>query len=318
MFEWRTGARLGLILMAALLCCLAGAISASAACLPQPSSCGFPDASNTGVPAGTTLTPSGSRTVTTNGAVLSGLEITGTVTVAADNVTIENSRIAKGSGGSGSYVVILNNGADNFTIRDTEISGPASDTSGLESAVWNHYNNPGATATRVYFHRCADCWEGAGTFRDSYMIVDAAYSGSHDEDIYVCGATVDVEHSTLINRHSQTATVFGDAGCGGNRFTVTDSLLAGGGYLLYPQANSDSRIGTMRVTGNRFARCHTRAVYEADSGGTACAGGPDRHGLFPQGGYYGVVAYSYRGRGQIWRGNFWDDNLRPICASGSC
>jgi len=288
-------------------------------CFPQPSRCGYPDATNTGVPLGSSLTPSGPVTVTRDGTTLSGLEIVGRVVVAADDVTIEGSRIAPSWGGSGSYAVILNQGADDFTIRDSEVLGPASRRHGLQSAVWNHYGNPGATATRVYFHRCADCWEGAGTFRDDYMVVDAAYTGSHDEDIYVCGDRVDVDHSTLINRHNQTATVFGDtAGCGGNRFIVTDSLLAGGGFVLYPQANSEARTGSTRVVGNRFARCGTAAVYEKSSGGTSCRGGPDRAGVFPHGGYYGVAAYYYRGKGQAWRRNVWDDNLRPVCPGGSC
>ncbi len=289
-----------------------------AGCFAQPSRCGYPDATNTGVPAGTSLSPSGSVTVSDDGATLSGMRITGSVTIDADNVTIEDSRIFQPQGGEGSYAVILNQGAENFTIRDSEVSGPKRRRGGLESAVWNHYDNPGATASGVYFHGCSDCWEGAGSFRDDYMVVDAAYPGSHDEDIYACGTSVEVEHSTLINRHSQTATVFGDAGCGGNRFIVARSLLAGGGFLLYPQANSDRRVGSMRVVGNRFARCRTRAVYEAATGGTVCAGGPDRHGLFPQGGYYGTVAYSYSGPGQVWRGNFWDDNLRPVCSGGHC
>jgi hypothetical protein len=287
-------------------------------CFPRPSRCGYPDASNTGVPAGTALRPSGSVTVTDDGATLDGLRITGSVTVAADDVTIENSLIVQPSGGSGSYAVALDQGAGGFTIRDSEVLGPSSRTHGLQSAVWNHHDNAGATATRVYFHRCADCWEGAGTFRDDYMVVDAAYPGSHDEDIYVCGATVKVDHSTLVNRHSQTATVFGDAGCGGNRFVVTDSLLAGGGFVLYPQANSSARTGTTRVVGNRFARCSTSAVYEKASGGTSCARGPDASGLFPHGGYYGLAAYYYRGRGQAWRRNVWDDNLRPACPAGHC
>jgi hypothetical protein len=254
--------------------------------------------------------------VTTNGAVLSGLDITGTVTVAADNVTIEKSRITRTSGGSGSYAVILNDGADGFTIRDSEVLGPASDSDGLESAVWNHYNNPGATAERVYFHRCADCWEGAGTFRDDYMVVDAAYGGSHDEDIYVCGTTVNVDHSTLINTHQQTATVFGDTICGGNDFTVTDSLLAGGGFVLYPQANSSSETGSTYISGNRIARCGTSAIYNPNSGGTACSGGADAFGYYPLGGYYGVSAYTYSGPDQIWVGNVWDDSGQPICAGG--
>jgi hypothetical protein len=289
---------------------------ASAACLPQPSACGYPDETNTGVPPGTTLTSSGSRTVSTNGAVLRGLDITGTVTVTADNVTIEDSRVTRTSGGSGSYAVILNNGADNFTIRDAEVVGPASNTSGLQSAVWNHYDNPGAKATGVYFHRCADCWEGAGTFRNDYMVVDAAYSGSHDEDIYVCGTTVNVDHSTLVNTHQQTATVFGDTICGGNDFTVTNSLLAGGGFVLYSQANSRSEVGSTNISGNRIARCKTSLLYNSGSGGTACSGGADSFGYYPLGGYYGVAAYTYSGPDQIWRNNVWDDNSQPLCDNG--
>jgi hypothetical protein len=287
-------------------------------CFPRPSRCGYPDATNTGVPAGTALSPSGSLVVSEDGATLDALDIAGTVTVAADDVTIEDSRIVQSSGGSGSYAVILNRGADGFTIRDSEVLGPKRHGRGLESAVWNHYDNPGATATRAYFHGCADCWEGAGSFRDDYMVVDAAYPGSHDEDIYVCGTSVNVDHSTLVNRHSQTATVFGDAGCGGNRFVVTNSLLAGGGFVLYPQANSEGPTGTMRVTGNRFARCGTAAVYESASGGTSCKRGVDANGLFPHGGYYGLAAYYYRGQGQVWRHNIWDDNLRPVCPAGHC
>jgi hypothetical protein len=293
------------------------ASAASNGCLAEPSACGFPDRTNTGVPAGTTLTPAGSQTVSTDGAVLDGLEITGTVTVTADNVTIQNSRIVRTSGGSGSYAVILNNGADNFTIKDTEVVGPESDSEGLQSAVWNHYGNPGATATRVYFHRCADCWEGAGTFRDDYMVVDAAYSGSHDEDIYVCGDRVDVDHSTLVNTHQQTATVFGDTICGPNDFTVTNSLLAGGGFLVYPQANSSSATGTANVSGNRFARCTTSSVYDPGSGGRTCSGGADSFGYYPLGGYYGVAAYNYSGPGNVWANNVWDDSGQPVCDDGT-
>jgi hypothetical protein len=239
--------------------------------------------------------------------------------VAANNVTIENSRITKTSGGSGTFAVVLNRGADNFTIKDSEVVGPESNTNGLESAVWNHYNNPGARAIRVYFHRCADCWEGAGSFRNDYMVVDASYSGAHDEDIYVCSGKVNVDHSTLINTHQQTATVFGDTICGGgNRFKVTNSLLAGGGYLLYPQANSSSKVGTVDISGNRLARCRTRSVFEPSSGGTSCKEGADADGLYPQGGYYGVVSSLFTGSGQSWTNNVWADNSQPVCQNRHC
>jgi hypothetical protein len=297
----------------------ATAHASAAGCFAAPSSCGYPDASNTGVPAGTALTPSSSRTITTNGTVLNGLEITGTVIVAADNVTIKNSRIRATAGGSGSYAVQLNNGADNFTIEHTEVLGPTSETSGLESAVWNHYGNPGVTARYDYFHKCADCWEGPGVFENDYMVVDAAYNGSHDEDIYVCGAAVKVEHSTLYNTHHQTATVFGDtAGCGGNSIEIKNSLLAGGGYMLYPQGNASSSIGTMNITANRFARCVSGTAYDSSTGGTYCASSRagDTSGYYPYGGFYGLAAYYFTGGANVWTNNVWDDNSKPVCPTG--
>ena len=54
---------------------------------------GFPDEGNTGVPPGVTLTPSGSITINTAGAVVSGVLIT------APNVTPENCRVAATSWG---------------------------------------------------------------------------------------------------------------------------------------------------------------------------------------------------------------------------
>jgi hypothetical protein len=312
-------AGLALTLFCVLFAVAPSAQADAAGCFATPSACGYPDATNTGVPAGTALTPATTRTVTANGTVLSGLEITGTVTVAADNVTIKDSKIVATKGGSGSWAVILNEGADNFTIEHTEIVGPAGNSNGIESAVWNHYGNPGTVSRYNYFHHCADCWEGSGRFENDYMVVDASYPGSHNEDIYVCGGAVDVEHSTLLNTYPQTATVFGDtSGCGGNTFEVKNSLLAGGGYVLYPQGNAGSPTGSMNISGNRFARCTNGAVYDSGSGGTYCNGRTgDANGYYPYGGFFGLAAYYFSGTGNIWSNNVWDDNSRPVCANGS-
>jgi hypothetical protein len=287
-------------------------------CFSQLARCGYPSVSNTGVPSGTSLTPSGSMTITKDGTVVSRRQIEGKVVVEASDVTISESLITATETGSGSSAIELKEGADDFHIEDSEVRGP-SKTNGLESAVFNHYGNPGASAVRTYFHSCADCWEGSGRFSRDLMVVDASYPGSHDEDIYVCGDAVRVENSTLINRHNQTAAVFGDtSGCGGNRFIIVNNLLAGGGYVLYPQANSDSSTGYMKVTGNRFARCHGRRQFEAGPGGTVCADGPNSGGVFPEGGYYGVAAYYYTDGPNVWSENYWDDNLKPVCISGHC
>lgn len=52
-----------------------------------------PDASNTGVPAGMTLIHTSGRTITVPGTVINGEDIDGCLTIAADSVTIRNSRI---------------------------------------------------------------------------------------------------------------------------------------------------------------------------------------------------------------------------------
>ena len=51
-------------------------------CVTSPHSCGFPDATNTGANC-SALAPSGSVTVTSNGAVVEGKNISGSVTVQA-------------------------------------------------------------------------------------------------------------------------------------------------------------------------------------------------------------------------------------------
>jgi hypothetical protein len=288
-------------------------------CFAQLARCGYPTAGTTGVPPGPKLQPSGSITVTKNGTTLNRLRVTGTIDIQASDVTISESMIRAPKGGSGTAAIVLEEGADDFTIESSEVSGPEKPGDAIESAVWNHYGNPGASAARSYFHNCADCWEGPGRFRGDYIIVNSDYPGSHNEDIYVCGGSVAVEQSTLINRFEQTATVFGDtSGCGGNRMKIVGSMLAGGGYVLYPQASAETSVGSMYIVGNRFARCATKPVFDETSGGTACAGGPDQAGVFPHGGYFGFAAYYSTGAGQIWRENVWDDDLRPVCIQHSC
>jgi hypothetical protein len=297
---------------------LMSASASAAGCYATPSACGYPDTTNTGVPAGTTLTPSGSITASTNGQVIDGKDITGSVTIAADNVTIRNSRVFTDNSGS-TAVININDGADNFTLEDSEVGGNGSTTNAPESGVWNHYNNPGAQVIRSYIHGSPDNWEGrVDLVKDSYMVVDAALPGSHDENIYVWCTTVNVDHSTLINHHEQTATVFGDTlGCGGNDYTVTDSLLAGGGFTLYSQAAGESHSipdAKTVVTGNRFARCLGTTKYNSGSGGTTCSAGPDSNGVFPYGGYFGLAA-GFNGP-TTWSGNVWDDNSQAVCVGG--
>jgi hypothetical protein len=275
-------------------------------CFSSPHTCGYPDATNTG--ASGTLTPSGSITVSTNGSTIKDKEVSGKITINASNVTIENVKVLPTSSGSDTQA-ISNNGSGNV-IRNVTAGGKGTGSSTIEAAV-RGFN--GVTLEGDYFYNCNECVQGGATVKDSYMVVSSIYVGAHAENIYICSDTVNVNHSTLINTVNQTATVFGDTICGGgNKYTVTNSLLAGGGYVFYPQANSTNPAGAQTtITGNRIARC-LGAAETREGGHWLCKGGSDSSGIYPYGGSYGIGAYF---SGPVtWSGNVWDDNLATIPA----
>jgi hypothetical protein len=294
-------------------------------CFASPGTCGYPDPSDgtAGVPRGTALTRSGPLTVTKPGTVLANLDVTGSITIEAANATIRNVRVTVVDRGSGTAGIWIEPGAGPTTITDTSIRG-ISVRQSPESAIFNH-SNDSLTLTRVYLYNFADPVEGAATIADSYIDANGSYgSGSniaHIEDIYASDTRVVVKHSVLLNPSGQTAAVFMDtnggqgATHGDDQLTVVNSLLAGGGWTLYPSAKSTSAgTGRMDVSHNRFARCLSAPVYDKRSGGTSCKRGADSHGYFPYGGYYGVAAdlYCPPKRNQHWSENVWDDDETAI------
>ena len=275
-------------------------------CFASPGSCGYPDPAygNVGVPAGTNLTPSGSITVSTAGTVINGLNITGTVTVKANNVTIQNSKITCNCGTGN--VAVSASGVSGLTIKNSEISG-------------GNVFDGRATLSGVYMHNCDNCDLYGTSISDSYLIDDQTNSGSHYEPYYGSGDVIDIEHSVLLNPHSQTAAVFmngGGSACS-NHLTVNNNLLGGGGYTIYPCANSSSAgSSVIKITNNRFARCTTTPFVNTNDG-TLCSGigstngdvvtKPDGFGYFPNGGKYGYDSYIFCGQ-TTWSNNLWDDN----------
>lgn len=266
-------------------------------CIRVPHGCSLPDRSNSGVPRKVALKRSGSITVRRAGATIRALDVAGSITVAARNVTIKNVRITA-SGGSGAWGIFINQGATGTTIEHSTIRGARAGQPGsIESAVWNHYNEP-VTATRDYFYHCADCWEGSGKITHTYMVANGSFPGAHYEDIYDGGGSqgsLVVDHNTLLNPHPQTATVFASVDFGNqNTLRITRNLLAGGGYLVYGGASScecgstGRVVGPVTVTGNRFSRLY-----------------------FPHGGYFGVAAYFVNAVTK-WSDNVWDNTLARV------
>src|ERR1700761_4846038 len=89
-------------------------------CFPEPHVCGYPDPSNTGVPAGTELKESGDVTLH-DGDTLSDANVVGAVFVDGSGVTIEDSKIHATGSGSGSTGVVIEDGASDLTILESEV-----------------------------------------------------------------------------------------------------------------------------------------------------------------------------------------------------
>lgn len=295
-------------------------------CFASPGSCGYPDPAygNVGVPPGTKLTPSGSITVTTPGTVVNGRSVSGEIDVKANNVTIENTKVTMTGPGCGTTNTCGNANIHLFctctvTISHVELTTDGSTT--VEHAIRNSYNGT-IRVDHVYQHGNTDalCYCGDATITDSYSTIDLAISQDHLENLYIDGATDDVEHNTFINHQPQTANIFGNTndGNGGacaNHLTVKNNLLAGGGYSIYPCGNATSAgSATLDFEGNMIARCGGGRQAEGPGGTWLCPGGADRQGLYPRGGSFGHAADDYCGSpGWTWKNNVWSDGGTVGC-----
>ena len=87
---------------------------------PTPPPAGLPNADNTGVPAGTTLTPSGRLVISRSGTVVTGLDVTASgeepaISVNATNVTIRNTRVR------GNTIALIQNNSTGLVVEDSEL-----------------------------------------------------------------------------------------------------------------------------------------------------------------------------------------------------
>ena len=171
---------------------------ASVAAVPSS----FPSGSSTGVPAGTVLKAvSGDYTVSTAGAVVSGLDISGSLTVTAANVTVKNTRVR--CIGVSSFCVSLE--GTNTVFTDGEIGGGANGATFNNSAIGVWMGGSGGTATdhqvlRTNIHHVMQGprMDGDSTLADSYVHDMSTASGVHSESIYFsAGSNMVLRHNTL-------------------------------------------------------------------------------------------------------------------------
>jgi hypothetical protein len=166
---------------------------------PSPTAPGFPDASNTGVPPGTTLTPSGGLTISTAGAVIDGRDISGQVIVNAPNVTIRDSRIRSNA------MWVVDNNSTGLVVEDSEIiNRPVSGQPNCHNGI----GNSNFTVRRTEITGCENAMNidnpGNVTFVDNYVhdldIEGPSYVWGNDP--HTDGIQIGQAASNLVIRHN--------------------------------------------------------------------------------------------------------------------
>lgn len=214
-------------------------------CLPKPSACGFPDATNTGVPTSWApiKTVNGDMSVTTAGATLDGWDIHGCLSIKAANVTVRNSRINADcfyAVQSLSTGLVLDHdqiscaGGTGTGVTAAGYSIIASDISGCENGL-----NVGGPVSMV------------DSFVHDLTFISNATTHTDGAQFNQGAGPVTFQHNTIdAGPDSNSAIIMWDEGDPQNHdVTITNNILANGGFTLYcPRNNASNDV----ISGNHF------------------------------------------------------------------
>ena len=232
--------------------------------LLNPSAHGYPDATNTGVPDGANLDPSGPIVTSQEGQVIEDLEIEGDaenpcILVRHPNVTIRRCRLIGTSTGGG---VIQVNNATGMKILHSEgfCSDDDAGTTGGASFIGedNYY------AEGVYLH---DIPEGFRTFGDAVTLyfnyihrMWVRTEGAHGDCVQSVGGGPHILRNTIIadwrpgaEQSPNAALIVGTEFASGSP-VIRDNLLDGGGFTFQFGQSGGFVFTNPIVVGNRFGR----------------------------------------------------------------
>jgi len=202
---------------------------------------GFPDASNTGVPASVTLTPyTGPNPITTDGTVIDGQDfgVGTTVRIDANNVVIRNSQMGQ---------IYLETGS-NLQVSYSTINGSARGCNGDDAVQYGNYSLDHVKV--LNFSDGPRVSDNNVSITNSYILA-CFNAGDHADGIqgYQGGTNVLIQHNTIDSTSrtkANSAIFFADDSLSA---TITDNYLAGGQYVLQPLTSADG-TGRYTVTDN--------------------------------------------------------------------
>jgi hypothetical protein len=269
-------------------------------CMPDPSACGFPDVESTGVLPGVPREAVNSDvSLATPGQVYENKTVTGTISVTAANVTIRNVKLIMDPGSDyGIQAFSFSSGVSNLVVEDSEIDLNGNFNS--KGIAFDHY-----TLRRVFMHNGSDCahTEHDVVIEDSLCALgpDANSDGWPDNESWCDGPEhrdgfqsdggdgLTFRHNTIRNNCDETSAILMSTNTSPiANVSITNNLLAGGGYTLYCNADGGD-VPNETVTGNRFSK-----VFHRDSG------------------FWGPITGC--SKADVYSGNVWDDTSKTLPA----
>jgi hypothetical protein len=206
---------------------------------------GLPNANNTGVPPGTSLTPSGSLELATAHEVVEGREIDGSVHVAANDVTLRRCKVK----GNDTVLIRIEPNVTGCLIEDCEIYG----NGGQEIIA---VLGP-ATIVRSNIHtvEVAFTFGGSATIKDSFIWGLANGKSYHGVKIDGDAHDVNVLHNNITSRDPTAAVMIDNLFGAVTNVMVDGNRLVGGTFTLYSDASQSSAlIRGVTISNNRFGR----------------------------------------------------------------
>lgn len=243
-------------------------------CLNRLAACGFPNAGNTGVPAGTALTVvQGDLNVTVAGTVVTGKDVRGCIVVSAANVSIKNSRVnCPFNSAIRGFTTDINRPPPSLAlVQDTEVICGPNGFTGISAAL---------VVRRVNIHGCENGLDGVNGMlvEDSYIWDMNGCCGNHSDGMQIDQiGGVTVRHNTVIGgplpAGNAAITLWDEGGAQTHDLLITNNLLAGGGYTL--RCGRSGTAVNVVITGNRFGPAGFNYAWGCDVGGEVWTGNVD-------------------------------------------
>lgn len=221
---------------------------------PAPEQAQFPTAETTGVPEGVKLTQSKGMTITEPGTVVEAKHIRGTVTIAADDVTIRNSIVEVATDG---YPIKVDKGVTGALIENVEVDN-------LNSTGIGIFFKGAGTVRGANIHSAEDGIriEADDVTVEGTLIHDLhrMKGGHHDslqirkgDDITLRGNNFQAYRADTkdpMNAAIQIGSLLGDDPI--SNLVVEDNLFNGGNYTI--NGGSGGAVDSASYSGNHFGR----------------------------------------------------------------